>query len=185
MSNLTPKQERFVQEYLIDFNGTQAAIRAGYSKKTACSIGAENLRKPQIQEILQFRAKEVAKTVGLTQEDVVDELRKIVKSDIRSLYDEDGVLLPVNKWPDDMAGAIAGMESIEIEVEGKHIGNTKKLKLWDKNSAIGNAMKYLRMLGDDKAGDININTINYTENRLEGARRIAFVLALGSGKMVK
>jgi phage terminase small subunit len=49
---LTPKQERFVQEYLVDLNATQAAIRAGYSRKTAYSIGEENLKKPDIQDFL-------------------------------------------------------------------------------------------------------------------------------------
>ena len=53
MSKLTDKQERFVQEYLIDLNATQAAIRAGYSKKTAQVIGSENLAKPLIAERIQ------------------------------------------------------------------------------------------------------------------------------------
>ncbi|MFR7383035.1 MAG: terminase small subunit, partial [[Clostridium] leptum] len=48
MAKLTAKQQRFVDEYLIDLNATQAAIRAGYSEKTAFSIGTENLRKPLI-----------------------------------------------------------------------------------------------------------------------------------------
>ena len=50
-SRLTDKQQRFVEEYLIDLNATQAAVRAGYSEKTAAEIGSENLRKPQIQGI--------------------------------------------------------------------------------------------------------------------------------------
>lgn len=50
---MTDKQQFFVQEYLKDFNATQAAIRAGYSKKTAGAIGAENLTKPEIQQALQ------------------------------------------------------------------------------------------------------------------------------------
>ena len=49
---LTAKQQRFVEEYLVDLNATQAAIRAKYSKKTACSIAAENLRKPQILQAI-------------------------------------------------------------------------------------------------------------------------------------
>ena len=52
-SQLTAKQERFVQEYLVDLNATQAAIRAGYSRKTAYSIGEENLKKPDIQDFWQ------------------------------------------------------------------------------------------------------------------------------------
>ena len=48
MSDLSPKQQRFVEEFLIDLNATQAAIRAGYSEKTAAAIGCENLTKPEI-----------------------------------------------------------------------------------------------------------------------------------------
>ena len=51
MANLTPKQQRFVEEYLIDLNATQAAIRASYSEKTAYSVGHENLKKPEIQRL--------------------------------------------------------------------------------------------------------------------------------------
>lgn len=50
---LTAKQQAFVSEYLVDLNATQAAIRAGYKEKNAYQIGAENLRKPQIQKALQ------------------------------------------------------------------------------------------------------------------------------------
>jgi len=53
MANLTPKQQRFVEEYLIDLNATQAAIRAGYSEKTAYSVGHENLKKPEIQKAIE------------------------------------------------------------------------------------------------------------------------------------
>lgn len=53
---LTAKQQRFVEEYLVDLNATQAAVRAGYSKKTAGAIGGENLEKPEIQEAIQKAA---------------------------------------------------------------------------------------------------------------------------------
>ena len=52
MANLTPKQQRFVEEYLIDLNATQAAIRAGYSEKTAKSVGHENLTKPDLKKYI-------------------------------------------------------------------------------------------------------------------------------------
>lgn len=60
---MTDKQQFFVQEYLKDFNATQAAIRAGYSKKTAGAIGAENLTKPEIQEALQKAMSERTSTL--------------------------------------------------------------------------------------------------------------------------
>ena len=56
---LTAKQERFVQEYLIDLNATQAAIRAGYSRKTAGVIGVENLKKPYIREAIEEKLKQI------------------------------------------------------------------------------------------------------------------------------
>lgn len=56
---LTAKQRRFVQEYLIDLNATQAAIRAGYSKKSACAIGLENLGKPMIKQAIDERLKQI------------------------------------------------------------------------------------------------------------------------------
>lgn len=62
---MTPKQERFVQEYLKDLNATQAAIRAGYSSATARSIGAENLTKPDIAEALRAAQSQVAAQAGI------------------------------------------------------------------------------------------------------------------------
>lgn len=76
---LTPKQALFVHEYLTDLNATQAAIRAGYSPRTAYSIGLENLRKPEIARAIQTAQAERADRVELTTDFVVNELRAIVK----------------------------------------------------------------------------------------------------------
>lgn len=80
MSKLTPKQERFVQEYLIDLNATQAAIRAGYNEKTAGSIGFENLKKPEIAKAIEMAKKERADRTEITQDMVVQEVWKLYKS---------------------------------------------------------------------------------------------------------
>src|SRR5690554_58750 len=90
MSKLTPKQQRFVEEYLIDLNATQAAIRAGYSKKTAYRTGADNLKKPQIAELLEKRSSERS---GRTQTDadyVLTRLREIDELDIADILDDAG-----------------------------------------------------------------------------------------------
>ena len=68
---LTAKQDRFVAEYLIDLNATQAAIRAGYSVKTASETGYENLRKPQIAEAIKDAMDKRADAVLITADDVV------------------------------------------------------------------------------------------------------------------
>ena len=80
-AKLTPKQERFVSEYLIDLNATQAAIRAGYSAKTAFSIGVENLSKPLIQDALQKALKKQQERTEITADMVVKELKKIALDD--------------------------------------------------------------------------------------------------------
>ena len=89
MGQLTPKQEMFIKEYLVDLNATQAAIRAGYSKKTARFIGEENLTKPNIQksisEAMQVRSDEVK----ITSNDVLKYLLEIYheareKEDLKS-----------------------------------------------------------------------------------------------------
>ncbi|WP_213431657.1 terminase small subunit, partial [Paenibacillus dendritiformis] len=74
---LTAKQKAFVQEYLIDLNATQAAIRAGYSAKTARKIGAENLTKPDIQKAIQEAMERREKRTEITQDRVLQELAKI------------------------------------------------------------------------------------------------------------
>ena len=79
---LTDKQKIFVYEYLIDFNATQAAIRAGYSKDTAGAIGAENLKKPQIQQFLEKYQNDRSEKCGIKFDMIVEELRKIGFADV-------------------------------------------------------------------------------------------------------
>lgn len=71
---LTDKQQIFVNEYLIDLNATKAAVRAGYSEKTAYSIGSENLRKPEIQKAIEKAFNERKARVLVTQDDVINGL---------------------------------------------------------------------------------------------------------------
>ena len=82
MANLTPKQKLFVFEYLIDQNATKAATRAGYSKKTAYSIGNELLKKPEIQAFLEKYRAERAEKCGISFDMIISELRKIGFADI-------------------------------------------------------------------------------------------------------
>lgn len=74
---LTSKQLRFIQEFTIDHNATQAAIRAGYSPKTAGAIGAENLRKPQIDAEIKRLESETVQKLEITRDRIVQELAEI------------------------------------------------------------------------------------------------------------
>jgi len=79
---LTPKQQKFIDEYLISLNATDAAIKAGYSAKTAFVIGHENLNKPYIKEIVDSRLKEHHNNRIMTLEEVLENLTKIANGEI-------------------------------------------------------------------------------------------------------
>lgn len=79
MAKMTAKQMRFCDEYLIDLNATQAAIRAGYSKKTATVIGAENLTKPYIREYIDQRLAEKEEALIAKQDEVMKYLTSVMR----------------------------------------------------------------------------------------------------------
>ncbi|KAG3043995.1 hypothetical protein PC121_g22193 [Phytophthora cactorum] len=102
---LTPKQQKFCDEFMIDGNATQAAIRAGYSEKTAYSIGQENLKKPEIAKEIDKRQKKHAEKTGMTVEWVLQQYKDI----ILSTKDEDPAV------------ARSALDSV-----GKHLGMFKE-----------------------------------------------------------
>lgn len=87
MTPMTPKQERFVEEYLIDLNATQAAIRAGYSKRSAYSIGEENLRKPVVRGAVQEAIKARRERTRADQDRIVRELESVFMADPNELVE--------------------------------------------------------------------------------------------------
>jgi phage terminase small subunit len=84
---LTAKQELFITEYMKDLNATQAAIRAGYSEKTAKQVAAENLSKPYLKEIIDKRLAERAKNNGITAEYVLQGIKSIA-DDIEAKHND-------------------------------------------------------------------------------------------------
>ncbi len=154
MAELTGKQKRFVEEYLIDLNATQAAIRAGYSEKTASEIGSENLGKPQIAEAIAEAQAERSKRTEITQDMVIRELARIGFSDLRKVMTNGGALINPTEWDDDLAGAISSLEVVtvhrgEVDEHGNKVPeHIHKLKVWDKNSALEKLGKHLGMFTD-------------------------------------
>ena len=111
---LTPKQERFVAEYLIDLNATQAAIRTGYSAKTAASQGARLLKHGGVARAVQAAQQARAVRTEITQDRVLQELARIAFFDIRRLYRADGSMKDPCELDADTAAALA---SIEVKEE--------------------------------------------------------------------
>lgn len=168
---LTDKQARFVEEYLVDLNATQAAIRAGYSEDTARSIASENLSKPDIAEAIAAAQAERSKRTQVTQDMVIQELARIGFSDLRKALTPDGHLIDPQDWDDDTAAAIASMEVVRRSNIGKDkddpdepIEFTHKIKTWDKNSALEKLAKHLGMFVDkvEHSGQVALTpTINF------------------------
>lgn len=101
---LTAKQQRFCDEYLIDLNATQAAIRAGYSKKTAYSIGNENLSKPEIDSYIKKRMAEKEADLIADQDEVLKYLTAVMRGGSSSSVlarDEIGADRVIEKPPDE------------------------------------------------------------------------------------
>ncbi|MFG1350114.1 terminase small subunit [Xanthobacter autotrophicus] len=146
---MTPRQRRFVEEYLVDLNATQAAIRAGYSRWTAVKIGSENLIKPDIAREIQRAMDERSARTGITAERVLQELARIAFFDIRKAFNPDGSMKPLDQLDDETAAAIAGLEVAEIlNEDGEHTGSVRKIKLADKLGALTLLARHLGMLND-------------------------------------
>ncbi|HQR07015.1 MAG TPA: terminase small subunit [Gemmatales bacterium] len=149
MRELTDKQARFVEEYVICLNATKAAELAGYSAKTADKQGTQLLAIPSVSAAIQAKQEKLSKKSELKAERVLNEIARIAFSDLRKAFDERGGLKPIQELDDDTAAAVASIEVVEERNrEGEIIGFTKKLKLWDKNKAIDNACKHLGLTKD-------------------------------------
>ncbi len=146
MPKLTPKQRRFVEEYLIDLNASQAARRAGYSKKTAHRIGAENLQKPVIQAAIKAALDAASKRAEVTVDDILRELKHISFARLTDVihWDDDGVRVKTSEALDD--SAIATVQSVRFQEVKNEYGTTKtiQVKQYDKLAALE---KLARRLG--------------------------------------
>ncbi len=154
---LTDRQERFCREYVVDLNATQAAIRAGYSSKTANRIATKILSKAVIKKKIAQLQSEIAKRTEITADMVVRELAAIGFADVRECFDQLGNIINPKKLPDSIAKVVAGIDVIEVKKDVK----VKKLKLWNKVAALESLAKHLGMYQQESgATAININVID-------------------------
>lgn len=145
MAKLRGKQQRFVEEYLIDLNATQAAIRAGYSVQTAGSIGQENLKKPEIETAIKRAMAERSSRTGVNQDRVIMELAKIGFINIMDVANKDGSLKE-NSVRDDTAA----IQSIKVKMIPTEYGDIteQEIKLNDKLKALELMGRHLGMFND-------------------------------------
>ncbi len=147
---LTAKQQRFVVEYLIDLNATQAAIRAGYSKRTAGQIGDENLKKPQIAQAIKEAMDSRNQRTQINADYVLNRLVEIDQLDVLDILRDDMSFKPLSEWPKGWRQYLVGFDIAEMfEGSGEDrsmVGLMKKIKWPDK-------VKNLELLGKH----VNVN----------------------------
>ncbi|MFV0891295.1 terminase small subunit [Pseudomonas kurunegalensis] len=150
---LTAKQQRFVDEYLKDLNATQAAIRAGYSKKTAASIGQENLRKPEIEKALRSATQERSQRTAITQDYVLSGIVEVVERcrQVAPVLDRSGEQVMVETPTGELAPA--------FEFDAKNV--LKGLEL------LG---KHLSLFAERDAMDVELKRIEIEGKRLANER---------------
>lgn len=176
-----PKKLLFAQEYLVDQNGTQAAIRAGYSAKSAQVQASKMLLDPIVKEYL---AKHTAKRVERLNVDAdrwLEEVNSAAFLDPDAMFADDGTLLPMSQIPERHRRAIAGFEVIETfemrEVNGRRqkvwTGYLKKVKLVSKEGTLNLCAKHLGFIKDKlevTVKDELLETLEEMKARREAAR---------------
>lgn len=138
---ITAKQQRFVDEYLVDLNATQAAVRAGYSNRTAKQQGQRLLTNADLQASVASASASRSERTKVTADTVLLRLAEALEADLADLYDDEQNLKPVKEWPPIWRkGLVAGLEVEEL-FEGRredreHIGRVRKVKLADRTRII-------------------------------------------------
>ena len=183
---MAEREQMFIEAYIANGgDGAKAARAAGYAEKWAGRQAVTMLRRPNVVKALAARREKLARKYELTSDSVIAELARIVHADPRRLFGNDGTLLPMQDWPDDMAAVVASVETDELfdgqGVGRKLIGYTKKVKFWDKNSGIEKAMKHLGLFAEDNKqrmgalANLPRDVLQAIVERLQGA---------GGGKLI-
>jgi phage terminase small subunit len=153
---LTPKQRRFVTEYLKDLNATQVAIRAGYAAKRADAIGWENLRKPEIATAVASGQAHQLEAADRTANATKEAVRRQVCGDVRRLFDEHGNFRPIHTLSGEDAALITGFEIVVKNAAGGdgHAERLLKVRLQDPAPSVQMAMKHLGLLVERHQHDV-------------------------------
>ena len=161
MARMTKKQKLFVEEYLIDLNATQAAIRSGYSVDSAKEIGCENLTKPNIQEAIAKAMAERSKRTGISQDRVVQELAKLAFINIADVVDLETGKVKETATEEDLAC----IQSIKIKPT--EFGEEREIKFYDKKGSLESLGKHLGMYDNKLNVNLNVPVVFSGEDELE------------------
>ncbi|WP_370372544.1 terminase small subunit [Henriciella pelagia] len=176
---LTPKQERFCREYVIDHNGKQAAIRTGYAERSAEVQASRLLSNDKVREFIAGLEEKATEKLEITKDRIMQEYARIGFSDPRKFLTAGGGIIDPRDWDDDTAAAVASFELVarhDDEKDSKTLEYVHKIKTWDKLKALDAMGKHLGMF-DGKKGADDPDDDPDAANLREIGRKLAFVLA--------
>lgn len=160
MAKLSPKQQLFADEYLIDLNATQAAIRAGYSPKTADVKGSQLLRVVKVQTYIEQKMAERSRRTGISQDRVLQELARIAFVQIPDVIDVETAKVNESASPDDLAV----IQGIKVKESWGKKGSSieREIKIADKGKALEMLGRHLGMFNDklNIDGAVNVTFVD-------------------------
>lgn len=168
-ASLQPRQELFAHEYVVDLNGTKAALRAGYSPKAAGQQACHLLKNPRVSALIgQLLDERKAKAIANADE-IRAEATRLVRSRVPRAFNDGGGLKHPHEWDDDFAAAVSSIE-VRTEMEGHGEDavpvTVTKIKLWDKNAAIRTMAQIEGLVG----ADVQVNIGDEVAEKLAAAR---------------
>lgn len=148
MGKLTAKQEQFVREYLIDLNATQAAIRSGYSEKTAYSQGQRLLKNVEVAATVEAGRQALAERAEITAEETLRLMAQLGRGDLRKVFAPDGRLMRPHEWSDEAAAFISSVEVVTRTAGEGEVEHVAKIRTNDKRAALADIARTLGMFKD-------------------------------------
>ena len=165
MAKLTKKQQRFVEEYLIDLNATQAAIRAGYKRSEYTDTNANKiLENTRVAEEIEKAMAERSKRTGINQDRVVEELAKLAFVNAADVIDVNTATVLPDATPEDLA-CIASVK-VKKTTKGKNVIEEREVRFYDKKDSLVQLGKHLGMFKDKVEMDMDMElniTVDYGE----------------------
>jgi len=174
---LNQRQIKFCEQYSIHGNATKAAEEAGYSKKTAYSIGQRLLKNVEIKKYIRNLQQKTTEALNITREEVTREMYRLGFSNVQDFFDKDGNLKGLHELSPNAAASISSIEIEEVREISKGrkkiTTQIKKIKLWDKRGALDGLAKMLGYNAPEKKEvKVDINQFNGFDAFMAECRKI-------------
>jgi len=157
LTGASGRHERFANEYVVDFNGQKAAVRAGYAESSARSQASRLLTNDNIIARTEYLKQQVLDEVKYDATQHLKDALAILKFDFRQLYDDNGDMLPPHEWPDDAVMAVAGIDVSSIRMASS-TREDDPMDLWTKRVKFSDKMKALDQIGKN----VNVRAFDNT-----------------------